>query len=200
MLKPTGGESVTTSSTPAEILIRSFSVGDHVYVLDVRPTATHKWIPGTVSQVLGDVHYMVNVNGTLWKRHIDQIRPNFAPELQYGSSANDSLFEEDDGVNEDDTVLHPTELSAADHGGHSSMLSPAAEDYPSDHEEDLHDAPDVEIETPPPTNGALRRNTVPSQQPPATASVPTNARRSGRTRTAPTHLKDFVPTIDFRQS
>jgi hypothetical protein len=147
---------------------------------------------------------MVNVNGTLWKRHIDQIRPNFAPDLQYGSSTHDSLFEENDGVNEDDTALDTSEPTAEAEGGHSSMLHPA-EDYLSDNDEDLRAAPEitpdgVEIATPPPNTGVLSRNTVPPQLPPTNVSVPTAARRSGRTRTVPTRLQDFVPTVDFRKS
>ena len=32
-----------------------------------------KWIPGVVSEVLGSRHYMVEVFGNLWKRHVDEL-------------------------------------------------------------------------------------------------------------------------------
>jgi hypothetical protein len=202
LLKPTGGDPVTNSTTPNEILIRSFDVGDHVYVLDVRPTATHKWIPGTVSQALGGVHYMVNVNGTLWKRHVDQIRRNFAPELQSASSTPESLFDGDDGLTEDDSALEVMDSTAETERVQGSILHPTAEDNTFDTDEGSQDesestTDDVAIETPPPPEP---RNTVPSHQPAATVSVPTTARRSGRTRTVPPRLRDFVPTVDFRKS
>ena len=32
-----------------------------------------KWIPGVVTEVLGSRHYMVEVFGNLWKRHVEQL-------------------------------------------------------------------------------------------------------------------------------
>ena len=32
-----------------------------------------KWVRGVVSEVIGSRHYIVNVSGNLWKRHVDQL-------------------------------------------------------------------------------------------------------------------------------
>lgn len=53
---------------------RSFLPGDQVLVRDYRPGHL-KWQPATVSKCGGALSYEVAVNGSTWRRHIDQMRP-----------------------------------------------------------------------------------------------------------------------------
>lgn len=53
---------------------RKFNVGDHVAVRDYR-AANSKWKFGDIINQDGALHYTVNVQGTLVRRHVDQIRP-----------------------------------------------------------------------------------------------------------------------------
>ena len=39
-----------------------------------------KWVPGQVTKDLGRMHYDVNVDGRVSKRHVDQLRPYTAPD------------------------------------------------------------------------------------------------------------------------
>lgn len=53
--------------------VRNLVVGERVMVLDFRVHAG-KWSEGVVTRVLGPVTYQVEVDGSIWKRHINQIR------------------------------------------------------------------------------------------------------------------------------
>jgi hypothetical protein len=53
---------------------RKFNVGDQVAVRDYR-AANSKWKIGQIISQDGALHYTINVQGTLVRRHIDQIRP-----------------------------------------------------------------------------------------------------------------------------
>ena len=51
--------------------LRQFHAGDTVLARNYG--RGEKWIPGVVTEVLGSRHYMVEVFGNLWKRHVDQL-------------------------------------------------------------------------------------------------------------------------------
>lgn len=72
---------------------RSFSEGEEVSVRSYRGTS--KWVPGTIATRTGPLSYEVEVGGTTWKRHTDQLRkghtddkrhldpePEFLPSMQ----------------------------------------------------------------------------------------------------------------------
>ncbi|XP_053691598.1 uncharacterized protein K02A2.6-like [Sabethes cyaneus] len=64
-----------------EIELRHFAVNDRVAARDY--TGSSKWRYGVVTERLGELHYMVELDdGRLWKRHIDQLRHGPAKELQ----------------------------------------------------------------------------------------------------------------------
>ena len=50
-----------------------FYENDNVLARDYR--GTEKWQPGTIKEVLGDKHFLVDVGAHIWKRHIDQLLP-----------------------------------------------------------------------------------------------------------------------------
>lgn len=52
--------------------IREFSEGDPVNTRDYRCNAD-KWAKGQIHSRTGPMSYKVDVNGTLWRRHVDQI-------------------------------------------------------------------------------------------------------------------------------
>lgn len=52
--------------------IREFSEGDPVNTRDYRCNAD-KWTKGQIHSRTGPLSYKVDVNGTLWRRHVDQI-------------------------------------------------------------------------------------------------------------------------------
>ena len=51
--------------------LRNLQVGDHFLARNYSDIG--KWMQGIVAKVLGSRHYMVNIQGQLWKRHIDQL-------------------------------------------------------------------------------------------------------------------------------
>ena len=52
---------------------RTLEVGQSVYFLSGNINM-NKWLPGTIESRIGDLHYLVNYQGKLVKRHIDQIK------------------------------------------------------------------------------------------------------------------------------
>ena len=50
---------------------RQFNVGDPVLARNYGKGG--KWVHGVVSEVIGSCHFIVNVSGNLWKRHVDQL-------------------------------------------------------------------------------------------------------------------------------
>lgn len=60
-------------NTKDEIVRRSFSVGEEIFVRDYRNNHD-KWIFGVITEKIGTLTYEVLVNGVTWRRHIDQIR------------------------------------------------------------------------------------------------------------------------------
>ncbi|XP_061164935.1 uncharacterized protein LOC133173882 [Saccostrea echinata] len=53
-------------------VIREFADGDSVNTRDYR-TNSDKWANGRIHSRTGPLSYKVDVNGSLWRRHIDQI-------------------------------------------------------------------------------------------------------------------------------
>ena len=51
---------------------QEFYVGQQVMARNLRPSAA--WLPAIVVERLGHLIYLVDVNGQLWKRHIDHLR------------------------------------------------------------------------------------------------------------------------------
>ena len=52
---------------------REFSIGESIMAKNFRTGAP--WLPGTITERLGPVTYLVRVNNRLtWKRHVDQLR------------------------------------------------------------------------------------------------------------------------------
>ena len=51
--------------------LRQFHAGDAVLARNYG--RGEKWMPGVITEVLGTRHYMVEVFGNLWKRHVDQL-------------------------------------------------------------------------------------------------------------------------------
>ena len=51
--------------------LRQFHAGDEVLARNYGRGET--WMPGVINEVLGTRHYMVEVFGNLWKRHLDQL-------------------------------------------------------------------------------------------------------------------------------
>jgi len=72
---------------------RQFEVNDAVLVRNF--AGLNKWQQGVIAEKLGNRYYLVHVNGTIWKRHVDQIvrassksepltvpEPSCSPEIQ----------------------------------------------------------------------------------------------------------------------
>ena len=51
--------------------LRQFHAGDPVLARNYGKG--EKWMRGVITEVLGSRHYMVEVSGNLWKRHVDQL-------------------------------------------------------------------------------------------------------------------------------
>ena len=51
--------------------LRQFHAGDPVPARNYGKG--EKWMPGVITEVLGSRHYMVEMSGNLWKRHVDQL-------------------------------------------------------------------------------------------------------------------------------
>ena len=75
IVKPEVSPSFHTGSFPKQSEIkrrvRSFSMGQAVLVKNYR--GGEKWLDGVITDVLGPVTYLVSVNGTRVKRHVNQM-------------------------------------------------------------------------------------------------------------------------------
>nr|BDT63270.1 MAG: hypothetical protein [Hemigrapsus takanoi nimavirus] len=49
-------------------------------------TTPDKWVPGTIERQVGNMHYDVKVNGSVTKRHIDQLKPSWTDKTHNNSS------------------------------------------------------------------------------------------------------------------
>lgn len=62
----------TSSVKSSRELVSSFEPGQSVLIRNYR--GERKWIAGTISEVLGKLHYLIDVNGRKMKRHLNQIK------------------------------------------------------------------------------------------------------------------------------
>lgn len=91
-----------------KIKLRFFSVAQAVRVKNYRGGG--KWLDGVITDVLGPVTYMVNVNGTCVKRHVNQMldekRKNVDPDRTVRNTEGDLDYPIDSGddVQDTDTV------------------------------------------------------------------------------------------------
>ena len=65
---------------------REFHVGQRVMVRNLRPGPA--WVPGIIVKRLGPVSFLVEVNGLIWKRHIDHLRIHIDSPEPVGTSQN----------------------------------------------------------------------------------------------------------------
>ena len=72
LVKPSVCDRVSSKVKKPNTVVRSFNIGDKVMVR--RHSGVVKWICGVVIEILGDLHYMINVDGRISKYHIDQVR------------------------------------------------------------------------------------------------------------------------------
>ena len=79
----------TMISRTAKRGLRQFNAGDPVLARNYG--RGEKWMQGVITEVLGSRHYVVDVSGSLWKRHVDQL-----PSRPVGvvPSTNDSLIDQ----------------------------------------------------------------------------------------------------------
>ena len=86
--------------------LRSFSIGQPVYIRDYRAKTT-KWIAGVVYEQLGSYTYNIEVNTpyghSVWKRHVDQIISRQSGEESQNPSEMPSLVPEHVDIQPDDT-------------------------------------------------------------------------------------------------
>ena len=61
---------------------RRFEPGQEVYLRDLRPSATSKWVPASIVRQLGPLGYEINVNGCTRQVHIDHLKPRLVTESQ----------------------------------------------------------------------------------------------------------------------
>ena len=61
----------TMISRTAKRGLRQFNAGDPVLARNYG--RGEKWMQGVITEVLGSRHYVVDVSGSLWKRHVDQL-------------------------------------------------------------------------------------------------------------------------------
>ena len=59
-------------------LTPEFKPGDAAYI-EFRSRADSTWVPGVILSVLSPVNYQVQVEGVVWKRHRNQLRPRSVP-------------------------------------------------------------------------------------------------------------------------
>ncbi len=75
LVKPDVSQSFQAGSFPSQSAgkkkLRSFSVGQVVLVRNYR--GGEKWLDGKITEILGPVTYLVSVNGTCVKRHVNQM-------------------------------------------------------------------------------------------------------------------------------
>ena len=61
---------------------RTFEPGQAVYLQDLRPSATSKWVPADIAQKLGPLAYKVNIDGYTGQAHIDHLKPRLGTQPQ----------------------------------------------------------------------------------------------------------------------
>ena len=72
--------SVSTEDRVGSQSPRTFAVGQAVYLRDLRPSATSRWVPANIVSKLGPLAYEVDANGHRRQAHVDHLKPR--PETQ----------------------------------------------------------------------------------------------------------------------
>ena len=78
----------------------TFKQGDQVLVRDYH-ARQEKWLPGVVQYENRPVTYGVNVNGSIWKRHVDQLKQQCSPKpgmAQIDSGASQEVEQQVDAL------------------------------------------------------------------------------------------------------
>jgi len=60
--------------------VREFQPSSQVMVRSYN--TPNKWVPGIITRKVGNMHYDVNVNGNVTKRHTDQLKPSWTDQMQ----------------------------------------------------------------------------------------------------------------------
>ena len=111
----------STVAKPREI--RSFKVGDPVYITEV-VGSKYKWLPGVVTRIEGQC-CQVNLNdGRSFRRHLDHIRYRFVVETGFNNSGNEIRGAMDTSLDiqnaQDGCLVQPTDF---DTGNDSETLT-----------------------------------------------------------------------------
>ncbi|KAL1431340.1 hypothetical protein MTO96_014353 [Rhipicephalus appendiculatus] len=150
--------------------VRHFYPGDAVYARNYQDGT--KWVPGFITSVTGPLSYQVRLSdGSLWRRHVDQIRSRASP-LDIGGADSDSGGDTADDV--DPSVV-----------GQDPPLPDVSEALPS--------SSPLVSPTPEPDNADVpgspsQEQSSPSQPPAAEAS-----RYPRRDKRAPQRYPDYIP-------
>ncbi|KAL1485017.1 hypothetical protein MTO96_049884 [Rhipicephalus appendiculatus] len=150
--------------------VRHFYPGDAVYARNYQGGA--KWVRGFITSVTGPLSYQVRLSdGSLWRRHVDQIRSRASP-LDLDGADSDSAGDTADDVNPSVVGQDPPLPGVSEALPSSSPpVSPAPE----------HDNPHV-------PGSPSQEQRSPSQPPAAEAS-----RYPRRDRRAPQRYPDYIP-------
>ena len=154
--------------------VRQFFAGDAVLARNYG--RGDKWLPGVVSSVLGSRHYMVEVSGILWKRHVDQLRSRLC---------NDTPKSTDTSTPPTPLCSEPTEMTGTSELASSNIPAPTVlqEEPPDDSQNALPDdtetgASSVEVSA---DSSLVSRESIPTIE-----RYPTRANR-----VPPSYLKDY---------
>ncbi|GBM87345.1 Uncharacterized protein K02A2.6 [Araneus ventricosus] len=157
---------------------RKFDIGDKVAVRIYR-AANSKWKFGKIVNRDGVLHYTVEVQGTLVRRHVDQIRPvgdhvqenDFIPNVHRRFSATD-VRESNQNLQHAETAENPSSQVPNEEQGSSSTSAVPSTDVPA------HDSPPSDVQL----------DSSQMRSPPVPASPRQVPRRSGRIRRPPKRL------------
>ncbi|GBM69241.1 Uncharacterized protein K02A2.6 [Araneus ventricosus] len=157
---------------------RKFDIGDKVAVRIYR-AANSKWKFGKIVNRDGVLHYTVEVQGTLVRRHVDQIRPvgdhvqenDFIPNVHRRFPSTD-VRESNQNLQYAETAENPSSQVPNEEQGSSSTSAVPSTDVPA------HDSPPSDVQL----------DSSQMRSPPVPASPKQVPRRSGRIRRPPKRL------------
>ncbi|GBO24037.1 Transposon Tf2-8 polyprotein [Araneus ventricosus] len=155
-----------------------FDIGDKVAVRIYR-AANSKWKFGKIVNRDGVLHYTVEVQGTLVRRHVDQIRPvgdhvqenDFIPNVHRRFPSTD-VRESNQNLQYAETAENPSSQVPNEEQGSSSTSAVPSTDVPA------HDSPPSDVQL----------DSSQMRSPPVPASPRQVPRRSGRIRRPPKRL------------
>ena len=162
--------------------LRNLQVGDQVMARNYSERG--KWMQGIVTQVLGSRNYMVNVQGQLWKRHIDQLirsKVNEQPGCLTSFPVNDPAGIESESVSGSPvtSALPATDTSLQNSRGHN--LPQFVSNAPQEKQEFVAEQQVPELQE------GTQAASIPGMSPPTQLE----RRYPTRVRTAPSYLKDY---------